>query len=131
MSANIIKKISDEQLKGRTIPAFNGGDSIKVHVKIREGDKERVQVFPGTVIARDGSGATETFTVRRISYGEGVERIFPFMSNAIDKIEVERSGSPRRAKLYYLRGRAGKKAKIKEKAREEVAAAPAAAAANA
>lgn len=128
MSANIIKKISDEQLKGRTIPSFYVGDSIKVHVKIREGDKERIQVFPGTVIARDGTGSTETFTVRRISYGEGVERIFPMISNAIDKIEIERSGKPRRAKLYYLRGRSGKRTKIKERVREEVAA-PAAAAA--
>ena len=128
MSANIIKKISDEQLKGRNLPAFRVGDSIKVHVKIREGDKERVQTFAGTVIARDGSGATETFTVRRISYGEGMERIFPVTSTAIDKIEIERSGKPRRAKLYYLRGRAGKKTKIKERVREEAApAAPAAA----
>ena len=127
MVASIIKKISEEQLQGRNLPAFGVGDSIKVHVKIREGDKERVQVYAGTVIARDGHGATETFTVRRISYGEGVERIFPFMSSAIDKIEIERSGQPRRAKLYYLRGRAGKQTKIKERAKvtETAAAAPA------
>lgn len=114
MSA-IIKKISDEQLKGRTLTAFRVGDSIKVHVKIKEGDKERIQVFAGTVIARNGTGATETFTVRRISYGEGVERVFPVTASSIDKIEVERSGKPRRAKLYYLRGLAGKKSKIKER----------------
>lgn len=128
MVVSIIKKISEEQLKDRNHPAFRVGDSIKVHVKIREGDKERVQLYAGTVIARDGHGATETFTVRRISYGEGVERVFPFMSNAIDKIEVERSGKPRRAKLYYLRGRAGKQTKIKERAKvvETPAAAPAA-----
>ncbi len=115
MTSNIIKKISDEQLKGRNIPAFCVGDSVKVFCKIREGDKERVQTFAGTVIARDGGGSTETFTVRRISYGEGVERIFPMMSSAIDHIEIERSGKPRRAKLYYLRGRAGKQTKIKER----------------
>jgi large subunit ribosomal protein L19 len=121
MIASVIKKISDEQLKDRNLPAFRVGDSVKVHVKIREGDKERMQVYAGTVIARDGSGSTETFTVRRISYGEGVERIFPMMSLAIDKLEVERSGQPRRAKLYYLRGRSGKRTKIKERARETAA----------
>jgi large subunit ribosomal protein L19 len=120
MTANIIKKISDEQLKGRTYPAFCVGDSVKVHVKIKEGDKERTQMFAGTVIARNGTGATETFTVRRISYGEGVERIFPMMSSAIDSIEIERQGKPRRAKLYYLRGLAGKKSKIKQRAKVEV-----------
>lgn len=131
MTANIIQKISDEQLKGRNIPAFRVGDSIKVHVKIKEGDKERIQAFAGTVIARDGHGATETFTVRRISYGEGVERIFPMMSSAIDKVEVERTGKPRRAKLYYLRGRTGKKSKIKERVEALQAQAAPAAAANA
>lgn len=131
MTANIIQKISDEQLKGRNIPAFRVGDNIKVHVKIKEGDKERIQAFAGTVIARDGHGATETFTVRRISYGEGVERIFPMMSSAIDKVEVERTGKPRRAKLYYLRGRTGKKSKIKERVEALQAQAAPAAAANA
>ncbi len=126
MSA-IIKKISDEQLKGRTLAPFRVGDSIKVHVKIKEGDKERIQIFSGAVIARNGKGATETFTVRRISYGEGVERIFPVTSSAIDKVEVERKGSPRRAKLYYLRGLAGKKTKIKERVDVPEVAAPAAA----
>lgn len=123
MSVNsIIKKISDEQLQGRVLPAFRVGDSIRVHVKIKEGEKERVQIFAGTVIARDGGGSTETFTVRRISYGEGVERVFPVSSLAIDKVEVERSGKPRRAKLYYLRGRSGKKSKIKERTKQESAA---------
>ena len=130
MSVNIIKKISDEQLVGRSFPAFRIGDSIKVHVKIKEGDKERVQTFAGTVIAMDGTGHTATFTVRRISYGEGVERIFPMSSQTIDRIELERSGKPRRAKLYYLRGRAGKQTKIKER-RTDQAEAPAAAPANA
>lgn len=115
MTSNIIEKISAEQLKGRNIPPFRVGDSVKVSVKIKEGDKERIQAFAGTVIARDGHGSTETFTVRRISYGEGVERIFPMMSSAIDKLEVERTGKPRRAKLYYLRNRAGKQSKIKER----------------
>ena len=127
LSANIIQKISDEQMKGRKFPAFSVGDSIKVHCKIREGDKERVQTFAVTVIARDGRGSTETFTVRRISYGEGVERIFPMMSTVIEKIEIERRGQPRRAKLYYLRGLAGKKSKIKQRVTVEETAAPAAA----
>ena len=114
MATSIFAAISDEQKKDRSVPDFRVGDSIKVHVKIKEGDKERVQVFAGTVIARDGHGHTETFTVRRISYGEGVERIFPIYSRGVDKIEVERSGHPRRAKLYYLRGRSGKNTKIRE-----------------
>lgn len=116
MTANeLFKKIGDEQMQGRNIPPFRVGDNVVVHCKIREGEKERIQLFAGTVIARDGKGHTETFTVRRISYGEGVERIFPMSSNAIDKVVVERAGHPRRAKLYYLRGLAGKKAKIKER----------------
>ncbi len=114
MAVSIFEKIADEQTKSRSVPAFRVGDSIKVHVKIKEGDKERIQVFAGTVIARDGHGHTETFTVRRISYGEGVERVFPLYSIGVDKIEVERSGHPRRAKLYYLRGRSGKHTKIRE-----------------
>ena len=114
MGSSILSKIDEEQRKGRTVPPFNVGDQIKVHVRIREGDKERVQLFAGTVIARDGRGATETFTVRRISYGEGVERIFPMYSPVIEKIEVERPGRVRRAKLYYLRGRTGRHAKIRE-----------------
>jgi len=114
MAVSIFEKIAEEQTKNLKFPAFRVGDSLKVHVKIKEGDKERIQVFAGTVIARDGHGHTETFTVRRISYGEGVERVFPLSSTGIDKIEVERSGHPRRAKLYYLRGRSGKHTRIRE-----------------
>jgi large subunit ribosomal protein L19 len=119
MATNILEKIDLEQRQGRSIPAFNVGDNVKVHVKIKEGDKERIQTYAGTVIARDGEGSTETFTVRRISYGEGVERIFPVYSPFLDKIEVERSGDPKRAKLYYLRDLTGKKTKIKEKVAKE------------
>ncbi len=119
MATNILENIDLEQRKGRSIPAFNVGDSVKVHVKIKEGDKERIQTYAGTVIARDGEGSTETFTVRRISYGEGVERIFPVYSPYLDKIEIERSGDPKRAKLYYLRKLSGKKTKIKEKVAKE------------
>lgn len=121
MASKTLEKIDKEQRDGRSIPDFSVGDSVKVFVKIREGDKERVQMYAGTVIARDGKGSTETFTVRRISYGEGVERIFPVFSPALDRIEVERSGHPRRAKLYYLRKLTGKKTKIKEKVAKEEA----------
>jgi large subunit ribosomal protein L19 len=101
------------------IPTFAPGDSVRVHVKVREGEKERIQVFAGVVIARRGGGARETFTVRKISSGIGVERIFPLHSPVVDRIEVERKGSVRRAKLYYLRGRKGKAARIGEKRSEE------------
>jgi large subunit ribosomal protein L19 len=97
------------------VPRFAPGDSVRVHVKVREGEKERIQVFAGVVIARRGGGSRETFTVRKISSGIGVERIFPLHSPVIDRIEVERQGSVRRAKLYYLRGRKGKAARILEK----------------
>jgi large subunit ribosomal protein L19 len=100
------------------IPDFAPGDSIRVHVRVREGEKERIQVFAGVVIARRGGGARETFTVRKISSGIGVERIFPLHSPVIDRIEVERRGSVRRAKLYYLRERKGKAARIDEKRAE-------------
>jgi large subunit ribosomal protein L19 len=100
------------------LPDFAPGDSIRVHVKVREGEKERIQVFAGIVIARRGGGARETFTVRKISSGIGVERIFPLHSPVIDRIEVERKGSVRRAKLYYLRSRKGKAARIDEKRAE-------------
>ena len=113
MATSVLAKIADEQRKDSKVPAFRVGDSIKVHVKIKEGDKERVQVYAGTVIARDGHGAHESFTVRRISYGEGVERKFPLFCPSIDKIEIERPGRTRRAKLYYLRGRSGKKARVR------------------
>ena len=94
-------------------PVITVGDTVKVHVKIREGEKERIQVFEGTVIARKGSGISETFTVRRVSYGVGVERTFPYHSPRIGRIEVVRHGVVRRAKLYYLRDRVGKAARVK------------------
>ena len=97
------------------LPAFSPGDSVRVHVKVREGEKERIQMFAGVVIARRSGGARETFTVRKISGGVGVERIFPLHSPIIDRIEVERKGAVRRAKLYYLRARKGKAARIDEK----------------
>ncbi len=100
------------------VPPFAPGDSVLVHVKVREGEKERIQIFAGVVIARRGGGVRETFTVRKISSGIGVERIFPIHSPIIDKIEVERKGAVRRAKLYYLRGRKGKAARIEEKRAE-------------
>ncbi len=97
------------------LPAFAPGDSVRVHVKVREGEKERIQIFAGVIIARRGGGSRETFTVRKISSGIGVERIFPLHSPVIDRIEVERRGAVRRAKLYYLRERKGKAARIDEK----------------
>ena len=110
----IIKEITAAQVKHNVAP-FKVGDGVRVHTKVREGDKERVQVFAGVVIAHKGSGIHETFTVRRISYGEGVERVFPLHSPRVEKIEVERQGNVRRAKLYYLRDRVGKTAtKVKE-----------------
>jgi large subunit ribosomal protein L19 len=123
----IIKEITDYQVK-KDIPPFKVGDGVRVHAKVREGDKERIQVFAGIVIARKASGIHETFTVRRISYGEGVERVFPLNSPNIDKIEVERDSEPMRARLYYLRNRTGKAA-VKIKERERRADAPAAPAA--
>jgi large subunit ribosomal protein L19 len=104
----LIEKIEGEQLK-KHVP-FRVGDSVKVHTRVREGEKERTQIFAGVVIAHKGRGLNETFTVRRISYGEGVERVFPLNSPRIEKIEVEREGQVRRAKLFYLRGRKGKEA---------------------
>lgn len=111
---DIIKMIEDEQLK-KDIPSFNVGDTVKVHYRVKEGTRERIQIFEGTVIKRQGGGARETFTVRRISYGVGVERTFPLHSPRIEKMEVTRKGKVRRSKLYYLRGRQGKAAKVKEK----------------
>ena len=105
----IIKEISSAQIKKDT-PAFRVGDGVKVHTKVREGDKERIQIFSGIVIALKGHGIHETFTVRRISYGEGVERVFPVNSPMIEKIEVDRESEPMKARLYYLRGRTGKAA---------------------
>lgn len=97
------------------VPDFRPGDTVKVHVRVVEGGRERVQIFEGVVIARDGGGLSETFTVRKISFGVGVERIFPVHAPIIRKIEVARRGRVRRAKLYYLRGRVGKAARIKER----------------
>ena len=111
---DIIKKIEAEQLKAE-IPAFNVGDTVKVYAKIVEGNRERVQLFEGVVISRSGSGVRENFTVRRISYGVGVERTFPVHSPRIEKIEVARRGIVRRAKLYYLRSLTGKSARIRER----------------
>ncbi len=114
MVSEIVEKIGNECMKA-DVPGFKVGDSLRVHVKIREGEKERIQVFAGVVIARDGGGGTETFTVRRVSHGVGVERIFPVHSPFINKIEVMRSSYVRRAKLYYQRELTGKKARLKEK----------------
>ena len=97
------------------VPEFRPGDTVKVHVRVVEGGRERIQIFEGVVIARDGGGLSETFTVRKVSFGVGVERIFPVHAPIVHKIEVTRRGQVRRAKLYYLRGRVGKAARIKEK----------------
>ena len=110
----IIKKIEAEQLKAE-VPEFHVGDTVKVFAKIKEGNRERIQVFEGTIIARKGSGVSETFTVRRISYGVGIERVFPVNSPNVAKVELVRTGKVRRSKLYYLRDRVGKAAKVKER----------------
>ena len=114
MSQQIINSVNASQLKeGRD--RFKVGDGVKVYTKVREGDKERVQIFAGIVIARKGGGIAETFTVRRISYGEGVERVFPIHSPLIEKVVVDHQSVPMRARLYYLRGRLGKQAtKVRE-----------------
>ncbi len=111
-----LKLIAQESLKAE-IPQFNIGDTINVGVNIREGEKERVQHFEGTVIAKKGSGISATFTLRRVSYGVGVERVFPLHSPNLKDVKVVRRGKVRRAKLYYLRDRVGKAAKVKEKLR--------------
>ena len=110
---NILDKINKDQCR-TDLPEFNIGDTIKVHTKIIEGSTERIQVFTGTVIARKNSGIQESITVRRVSYGQGVERVFPLNSPRIAKIEVDRKGKVRRSKLYYLRDKIGKAAKVKE-----------------
>lgn len=112
----MISMISDSSLKAE-VPQFNIGDTVKVHVKIKEGDKSRIQVFEGTVIAKKHGGISETFTVRRVAHGCGIERVFPLHSPVVDKVEVVRNGKVRRAKLYYLRDRVGKAAKVKEQIR--------------
>ena len=111
---DIIKMLEDEQLRN-DLPNFNVGDTVQVHYKVIEGTRERIQVYEGTVIKIQGGGARETFTVRRLSYGVGVERTFPMHSPRIEKLVVTRKGKVRRAKLYYLRDRQGKAAKVKEK----------------
>jgi large subunit ribosomal protein L19 len=120
MAINIIKQLEQEEsarlLAVRAIPEFRPGDTLRVNVKIKEGERERVQAYEGVCIARQGAGVHESFTVRKISFGEGVERLFPLLSPSIDSIEVKRRGVVRRAKLYYLRDRRGKSARIAERA---------------
>ena len=114
---NLIKQLEQEQITklGKTIPPFEPGDTVIVNVKVVEGERSRVQAYEGVCIARDGGGLQESFTVRKISYGEGVERVFPLHSPMIDSIKVVRRGKVRRAKLYYLRDRRGKSARIAER----------------
>ena len=111
---NIIQILEDEQKK-ENLPEFNVGDTVQVHYRVKEGTRERIQIFEGTVIRRQGGGIGETFTVRRLSYGVGVERTFPLHSPRVENIVVTRRGSTRRSKLYYIRKRQGKAAKVKEK----------------
>ena len=117
---NIIQELENEEINrlisGKKIPAFQPGDTVRVNVKIKEGERERVQAYEGVCIARSGGGLQENFTVRKISFGEGVERVFPVLSPMIESIEVKRRGAVRRAKLYYLRDRRGKSARIAERA---------------
>src|SRR5438105_9108059 len=114
---NLLKQIEQEQITklGKDIPDFAPGDTVIVNVKVREGERTRVQAYEGLCIARSGGGINQSFTVRKISYGEGVERVFPLYSPMVDSIKVVRRGKVRRAKLYYLRGLRGKKARITEK----------------
>ena len=114
MDASILRELTSDQLK-TDIPEFGAGDAVRIHVRVIEGDKERTQIFEGTVIQRKGSGIQETFTVRKISQGIAVERIFPMHSPRIAKIERTREGRVRRARLFYLRGRKGRAARIREK----------------
>ncbi len=125
---NIIQQLEQEQIAklNKTIPEFQPGDTVIVNVKVKEGERSRVQAYEGVCIARSGGGLHESFTVRKISYGEGVERVFPVYSPMIDSIKVVRRGAVRRAKLYYLRDRRGKSARIAERA-ERQAKTPAAA----
>ncbi len=110
---NAIEKLAADQLK-ENAPQVTIGDTVRVHVKIREGERERIQTFEGTVIAKNNTGVSETFTVRRVTYGVGVERVFPVHSPNVDKVELIRKGKVRRSKLYYLRDRVGNAAKVKE-----------------
>ena len=111
---DLIKELNKEQLQ-KEMPAVKVGDTVRVHVKVKEGSRERIQIFEGTVIAKKHGGIEETITVRRLSYGVGVEKVFPVYSPSIDHIEVVRGGKVRRAKLYFLRDRVGKGAKLREK----------------
>src|SRR5512143_1224242 len=122
MNNTILNAIEKPQMKSQ-IPSFRPGDTIKVHAKVVEGDKERIQVFEGVVIGRQGAGMREAVRVRKLSYGVGVERLFPLHSPMVDKIELAKEGKVRRAKLYYLRGLRGKAARIREKERALVSAA--------
>src|ERR1041385_3780529 len=115
MQNALLQKYVNKNKRENAIPEFRPGDTIKVHVKIKEGDKERLQAFEGTVIARNGSGMGESITVRKVSFGHGVERIFPVNAKVVDHIDVVRTGKVRRAKLYYLRGLKGKAARLKER----------------
>ena len=124
--AELEKELQDRMTAERPVPDFRPGDTLKVNVKVIEGNRERVQAFEGVCIARRNRGLNSAFTVRKISYGEGVERVFPLYSPRIDSIEVVRRGRVRRAKLYYLRGRTGKSARIAERRDERPAAAAAA-----
>lgn len=110
---NLIEAFTNEQLK-KELPLVRVGDTVRVHNKIKEGNRERIQLFEGTVIGKHGGGISETFTVRRISYGVGVEKTFPIHSPNVEKVEIVRVGKIRRAKLYYLRGRVGKASKVKD-----------------
>jgi large subunit ribosomal protein L19 len=115
MNHPALAKVLDKNKRANAHPEFRPGDTIRVHVKIREGDKERLQAFEGTMIARNNSGISETITVRKVSFGHGVERIFPLHAPVVDRIEVVRTGKVRRAKLYYLRGLRGKAARLRER----------------
>ena len=110
-----VLRLFEEESRKVNLPAFQSGDTVRVHVRVVEGEKERIQVFEGVVIARKGGSNRETFTVRKISYGTGIERIFPLHSPMIEKIDVVRAGRVRRAKLYYLRGKKGRAARIRER----------------
>lgn len=116
---NMIEQIEQEEaarvLGDKEIPDFSAGDTLRVHVRIKEGERERIQVFEGVCIARNGGGLNESYTVRKISFGEGVERVFPVYSPNVEQIEIKRKGKVRRAKLYYLRDRRGKSARIAER----------------
>lgn len=111
---DLLKTFTEKHLK-EEVPTVNVGDTVRVHLKVKEGSRERIQVFEGTVIAKKHGGINESFTVRRVSYGVGVEKVFPLHSPIIEKVETVRRGKVRRAKLYYLRDRVGKRAKVKEK----------------